>query len=172
MAPKKPTRRVNIFFSITLIALILIPNSITDEDLHDLLMVINPIIATVCLFIWGFVYSIIRGGIVKKEIAELPVLSSYAVLVEKIKEDHRDCSSYFLTFELEDGSRKLFRVQRDVYAEFSENEKGVLTYKQGVLTYMYSNNYNDYSMNKYHVNNYKNSFTDLLSFDKEKTILK
>jgi len=79
----------------------------------------------------------------KAKLAKLPILKSHAILIEKIKEDHRQFSNYFLSFELENKSRKLFKVKIDIYASFLENEKGVLTYKE------------------------KDNLTELLSFEKE-----
>ena len=60
----------------------------------------------------------------------LPILSSSAVLIEKIKEDHRGSSDYFLNFELDNGERKLFKVNRETYAKYLQNEKGIITYKE------------------------------------------
>ena len=64
------------------------------------------------------------------KLAKLPALTSKAILIEKIKEDHRSSSIYYLSFELEDGNRKLFNVKRETYTKFLQDEKGIITYKE------------------------------------------
>ena len=64
------------------------------------------------------------------KLAKLPALTSKVILIEKIKEDHRSSSIYYLSFELEDGKRKLFNVKRETYTKFLQDEKGIITYKE------------------------------------------
>ena len=117
---KRPTLFVNIVFPIIIVALIVL------ATIYDDLSALFIIITIVCLFLWLCLYSIMKNA----EIARLPVLESPAILFEKIQEDHRSVSLYFLSFKLEDGSKKLIKVDRDVYASFEKSEKGVLKYKQ------------------------------------------
>lgn len=63
-------------------------------------------------------------------LAKLSALASPATLVEKTMEHRRHHSLHFLVFELDDGNRKLFQVDRDTYAKVLESEKGILTYKE------------------------------------------
>jgi len=83
-------------------------------------------IAAAIILSW-FLASLMIG---KKQLAKMPALQACAVLTEKLQEDHRRRTSYFLIFELEDKNRKTFQVARDIYAAFSQNEKGLLKYKQ------------------------------------------
>lgn len=78
------------------------------------------------LFTYALILSISRNS----KLAKLPALTSPAVLIEKILEHRRAHSLHFLVFELNDGSRKLFKVNRDIYAKISEKETGMLTYKE------------------------------------------
>ena len=78
----------------------------------------------------GVIWWLVSMQISKKQQAVLPIIQVQAVLIEKIQESHRGPSSYFLFFELADGSKKSFYVKRDVYATHAKNERGLLTYKQ------------------------------------------
>jgi len=125
MSNKRPTLLLNITFSIIIIFLIIIGIIVRIND-YVVPSLISMFSAMICLFIWLLIYSKIKNKLFR----EAPVIESPAVLSEKIQEDHRSISDYFLSFELDDGSLKTFPVVRDVYAKHSKNKKGILKYKQ------------------------------------------
>jgi len=76
------------------------------------------------------IWIIISAIISKKQRASLPIIQSQADVCEKTQDNTRYGSLYFLTFVLEDGSKKTFKVTLNTYAQISINEKGLLKYKQ------------------------------------------
>jgi hypothetical protein len=89
-------------------------------------------ITTISIFIFCLYFLMIYMVIIirKKQIAKLPIIQSHAVLLEKTQDINHSSSTYFLTFILEDESRKTFNVELNEFAEISKDEKGVLKYKQ------------------------------------------
>lgn len=79
----------------------------------------------ILFFFWIFVNTRIS----KKQREKLPLLEVNATLVGKVQNNTRSGSLYFLTFDLEDGSRKTFRAELSDYAGLTEKEAGVLKYK-------------------------------------------
>jgi len=76
------------------------------------------------------IWTIISAIISKKQRANLPIIHSKADVCEKTQDNTRSGSLYFLTFVLEDGSKKTFKVELNTYAQILINEKGLLKYKQ------------------------------------------
>ena len=155
---KRSTFWVNIFFSIIFIALMLRRTVFTDETVYNSIGLYS-VGLSVLLALWFYVYFKIRNDKIQGEIAQMPVLTATAILIEKIKEDHKSSSGYFLNFELEDGSRRLFYVQREVYSKYLENERGLLSYKQAELTYKHHDGLA-----------YGYKYSEFLNFEKEKII--
>lgn len=111
------------FFSIVI--LILIITAMALCILGTLSMGWFYIIVSVSIIFWVF----ISAKISKQQQANLPIVQSKAILIEKTQNNARSGSTYFLTFALEDESRKIFKVDLNVYAALIKNEKGLLKYK-------------------------------------------
>ena len=92
--------------------------------------IINTVIGYSGFIILIIIWFLISGIITRKQEANSPVLQSQAVLIEKLQEDRRNFTQYFLSFKLDDGDVKTISVERDIYAAFSKNQKGLLQYKQ------------------------------------------
>ena len=111
------------FFSVSIFALIIVLCVLPRQG------VLEPIWAATLSFVLFITWAFVSAKISKKQIAEAPILQSNAVLTDKIQESNRGRPNYFLFFTLDDGSKKSFYVERDVYASFSKDEKGLLKYK-------------------------------------------
>ncbi|OJU09459.1 MAG: hypothetical protein BGN88_10040 [Clostridiales bacterium 43-6] len=111
-----------LFSMIMLISVTIVSVLVANETLKSgwIYTIVIPIL------LWFCISAIIS----KKQQAKLPMIQSNAILVEKTQDNHRSGSTYFLTFDLEDGGRKTFKVELNQFAEVEKNEKGLLKYKQ------------------------------------------
>lgn len=124
MSNKKPSAvPVNLFFLLIFIIICIVFVAVHSKDIRMLLVIIG-------LPYFVFMCNVISLNNRQTKLARLPELTSPAVLIEKIKEDHRHSSAYFLSFELSDQSRKLFKVNRDIFTKYLENETDLLIYKE------------------------------------------
>ena len=97
-----------------------------------IIAIINTELVRYFLYFLSFVCFIATFSSIREiKFAYLPILTSSAIIIEKIKQDRKGKSSlYYLNFELSDGSRKLIKVNRRMYEKYFQNEKGILNYKE------------------------------------------
>ena len=86
------------------------------------------IIVAVIFFIVACVVFFVETNSSRRN--KLPELKTTAKLVSKSQEQTQFDTNNYLTFELDDQSRKVFQVKKLIYALFLEGETGVLTYKE------------------------------------------
>ncbi len=72
-------------------------------------------------------------------LSKLPTLKSPATLIEKTQGGSVQDILYFLIFELDNGHRIQFQVEREIFSRFSEADKGLLVYKEKNKTTAYIN---------------------------------
>ncbi len=70
-------------------------------------------------------------------LSKLPTLKSPATLIEKIQGGSAQDILYFMIFELDNGHRIQFQVEREIFSRVSEADKGLLVYKEKNKTTAY-----------------------------------
>lgn len=93
----------------------------------------NPIMVIMALFLIFIVfYNDIKNYFMGKAFDKVSVIKANAKLISKCIEVREQyvTSFHYLTFELDNGNRKVFHVEGETYNSILENESGTISYKE------------------------------------------
>ncbi len=121
------------------IILVLIFISITVVYILNQNSPFSTLLLTVDLVYFVFMYFSLVYLNRANALSKLPTIKFPATLIEKTQVGHAHAIMYFLIFELDNGHRIQFQVEREIFSRASEADKGLLVYKEKNKTTAYIN---------------------------------